>query len=379
VIRFGTHRFWCPETINEVIGIDHRHVAVRGHSSLFVYDRRTGLLVEGVDARSVPCGEPAMLRVDVGKRHLVKVSPDGRWAAAANFGSRVRVFDNETGAMQFPEDPEHAYSDVAFSADGSQVVGTANGAYAWSSPEHLPAQIPQAWHRARFLGEDIVGGAIKDYIGRWRIDGHERARVSIRHKVEHMSWTADARRVAVSTVVTGGLCIAPMPDVVVADVTTGRAVLRFHDDADITRGAYLSPDGKWLALSDENGVRLCDASPRAPWLVPPVLQTWPHGIVLADRDRALRTTGGAVDLVTLPDGEVITRVASDGYWSWSRAGFCEVTLDQRRLRVRDPQTLAIVRELGFDFQIDAFAISPDGKRIALTDEATLVVDYLTAF
>jgi hypothetical protein len=83
--------------------------------------------------------------------------------------------------------------------------------------------------------------------------------------------------------------------------------------------------------------------------------------------------------VTLPDGEVITRVASDGYWSWSRAGFCEVTLDQRRLRVRDPQTLAIVRELGFDFQIDAFAISPDGKRIALTDEATLVVDYLTAF
>src|SRR5688500_18442737 len=125
VIRLGVHRLWCDETINEVIGVDERYVAVRGYKSLFVFDHRTGELVTGVDARSITgVAHPA-----VGKLHMAKASLDGRFVAAASFGNRVRVL--EGGVMKFADDPEYAYDAVTFARDG-RVVATADSAHVWT-------------------------------------------------------------------------------------------------------------------------------------------------------------------------------------------------------------------------------------------------------
>lgn len=42
--------FWCPETLNDLLGVTARHVVARGHASYFVYDSVTGALLARVPA-----------------------------------------------------------------------------------------------------------------------------------------------------------------------------------------------------------------------------------------------------------------------------------------------------------------------------------------
>src|SRR5688500_2036269 len=226
VMRLGHHRLWSPETLNEIIGIDDRYVAARGHQSLFVWDHHTGDLVEGIDARSITHGT-GPIEVDVGDRYHVKTSLDGRWVAAATYGGRVRVYDR--GVMKFPEDPEHGYRTVRFSPDGTRIVGTADGAYIWTLGEDMPRRVASCARTAQLdASGDLVGGADQGMMGRWSVDGRELARISVRGNVEWVSISADGRYGAATSYGTSGLCAWPLPDVVVADFARGRAVMRFR-------------------------------------------------------------------------------------------------------------------------------------------------------
>lgn len=362
---FGTRRLWCDETINWVDGIDDRHVAIRGHRNAFVYDHTTGELVTGIDPASIPSGTAPLhprLRADP---RWSKVSPDGKWAAIGSLGPRLRVYDNTTGEMKFAEDPPSAFDHLTFSPDGARIAALANGAWVFGdTTQHVPG----ITYGLAFCGDDLVGGTVGK-LARWSLDGTERTRVSIRHKIEHLSFTDDGTHAAVTTLLTSGLCAASMPDVVVADLARGTAILRFHDpNDDLNRSASLSPDGRWLVLSDGESTRLCSAAPRAPWSKPPVLAEWP-GCYLAPgwHDRALRFDGD-VALIELPTGTPLgPRFPSEGVVSWGRDYLYELALDRQHLRIRDPVTFEVTGERALGMVVEAMAVSRDGKRLAITD------------
>lgn len=367
---FGTRRLWCDETINWVLGIDDRYVAIRGHSNEFVYDHTTGELVTGVDARSIPSGTAPLhpsLATNESRERWCKVSPDGKWAAVGPLGSRLRVYDNTTGEMKFADDPPYAFDDLVFSPDGSRIAALANGAWVFGdTTQHVPG----ITYGLAFCGDDLVGGTVGK-LARWSLDGTERARVSIRHKVEHLSFTADGTRAAVTTLLTSGLCAAGMPDVVVADLARGTAVLRFHDPSDdLNRSATLSADGAWLVLWDGASARVCSAAARAPWSKPPVLAEWPDcSLLVSWNDRALRfDRDHNATLIELPTGTPIgPTFKAEGVVHWGRDYLYELALDQQRLILRDPATFEVTGERGLGMIVDAMAVSRDGKRLAITD------------
>jgi WD40 repeat protein len=378
--RLGRKRLWCPETINEVIGIDDRHVAVRGYKSLFVWDHRDGEPITGVDARSISHGD-APVRADVGGRCYTRVSADGRWVAAASLGSRIRVFDNATGEMKFAEDPEYGFDAVAFSLDGEQLVGTAESAYVFTAGVETPVRVAGPCVGARLdANGDIVGAPYKGMVGRWRLDGTELARVSVRHKIESLSFSADGRYGAATTIGVGGLCMWELPDVVVADLACGRAIVRFHDPAEVSRLAVISPDARWLGLHDGRMVRLMPAGARPAWTTPPVIVTWSgyRHVSFSGDDRALLTSNdGVLAVVAVPSGEVLARTPTstqrEVQWSPCARFLVEVGLDDRTLAIRSSGDLAVIGALEFPDPIDALAISPDGERIAVADGPTILI------
>lgn len=367
---FGSRRLWCDETINGVLGIDERHVAIRGHRNEFVYDHTTGELVTGIDAKSIPSGTAPLHPSLTADPRWSKVSPDGKWAAIGPIGSRLRVYDNTTGAMKFAEDPPYAFDHLAFSPDGSRICALANGAWVFGDTTRY---VPGIQYGLAFCGDDLVGGTAGK-LARWSLDGTERTRVSIRHQVEHLSFTADGTRAAVTTLLTSGLCAAPMPDVVVADLARGTAILRFHDpSSDMNRSATLSPDGTWLVLWDGESVRVCSAAPRAPWSKPPVLVEWPECALITSWDnRALRFQGATATLIELPTGTAIgPSFTPEGTVYWGPGYLYE--LDQQRLIVRDPTTFEVTGERDLGMIIDTMVVSRDGKRLAITDGPTIQI------
>lgn len=375
--RLGAIRLWCPETIQEVLGIDDRYVAVRGHSSLFAWDHRDGTRAT-IDPRTVPRGT-GEIRIDVGRRNHVAISPDGAWVAAATFGNRVRVWNHVTGELKFAGDPEHAFDDVAFSPDGTRIVGTADAAYVWNRglPGQDAVRIPGPVLGARLDRDgDVIGAEARHLVGRWATDGALRTRVSVRHRIDSFSPSADGRHAAITTICTQGLCMDGLPDVVIADLAAGRAIVRFHDPASPSRRAVLSPDAKWLALVDDT-VRIVSAAPRPAWSAPPVLATWPvvHVAFSAD-DRALVVGPDGAELRRVPTGEVLARVplpddARPRFVAGDR-WLAELAADQRTIRFRDPRTLAVTHERAFDSLVDAFDVSPDGT-VVVTDGPSLLV------
>lgn len=383
-MRLGVERLWCPETINEVIGIDDRHVSVRGYKTEFVWDHRDGQVVTGIDARSITHGDPAQVRADIGTRYHSKVSADGRWVAAASYGPRVRIFDNHTGAMKFGDDPEDAYESLTFSHDGTRIVGTAEHAFVWTIGESTPRRVPSCIRGAQLDADgSIVGGAFEGMVGRWSLDNTELARVSVRRKINSLSFTADGRYGAVTTYGTGGLCMWPMPDIVIADLARGRAILRFHDGVeDVTRVATISRNSRWLALSDEAGIRVMPATPLPTWITPPVIARWPahHSLEFGDGDRAVISGDGVAKLVALPTGEVLAskRLTPETGPRWSPDGRCVVGLErtERVVRIRSARDLEVIGEIAFEHSIGAFAVAPDGERIAVSDGATIVIATL---
>ena len=377
MIRLGVARLWCPHTIQEVIGIDERHVAARGFDNqMFVWDHRTGELVSGVDARSIGHGD-GPIPCDVGSRTQVKVSSDRRWVAAASIGSRIRVYDN--GVMKFADDPEYEYSAVTFSQDGTRVVGTADCAHVWTLGEDTPRLI-KACARGGTLDAagNVVGGAYTGMVGRWSLDNTELARISVRHKIESLSISYDGRYGAVTTYATGGLCMWAMPDVVVADFAGGRAILRFHDGDDVTRVATLSPDARWLALTDAEGIRLLPAAPLPAWTAPPVVARWPgRSIAFSRDDRAVVTHESVAKLISIPSGDVLasTPIPEDTWPRWSPDGrfLAEIAPDERLVRFRSTRDLEVIGEQAFEHPVFDFALAPDGTRIAVTDGPTLLI------
>ncbi len=378
----GTRRLWTDETINEVIGIDERFVSIRGHSNPFVYDHLTGELADGIEPRSITSGEaplhPAIEISDVSRGRWSKVSRDGRWAAVASLGNRVRVFDNTSGEMKFADDPPCAFENLAFSPDGSRIAALADGAWIFGGE---PQRVAGIQYGLAFAGEDLVGG-VAGKLARWNVDGSERARVSIRHKVENLTFSADGRFAAVTTVYTSGLCMAPMPDIVVADLVRGHAILRFRDIDDISRTVTLSPNARWLVLSDGELTRLLSAEPRAPWSAPPPLARWEQRyLVPSPDDRALLVDHESnAELIALPSGEVLgtKRKLENAGLLWSPDGrfIAQLPLDQSRVLLRDPRTLEVIGEHGFNSVLDSIAISRDGKQLAVTDGPTIEIRAL---
>lgn len=368
---FGTRRLWCDETINWVDGIDDRYVAIRGHSNPFVYDHRTGELVTGIDPRSIPAGTAPLhpsLRADP---RWSKVSPDGRWAAVGMLGSRLRIYDNTTGEMKFADDPQYGFDELALSLDGTQLAAIAGAAYVFAE-DRPPRHLPDLRYGIAFdAAGDLIGGNVGK-LARWSVDGTERSRVSVRHKIDSISISRDGRLASATTMIMGGLCMDGLPDVVVADLQRGRARLRFRDPGEITRRAVLSPDGRWLVLQDDGRARLMSAEARPPWSVPPIVRAWEgHSLVMAPDDRALLVDEASrARVIALPSGEPISEPTTlDGEIRASPDGsvYVEVTPDRRTVRVRDRSTLQILRERATELSIRTFEISSDGKRLAITD------------
>ncbi len=375
---YGTRRMWSDETINGVLGIDDRHVVFRGHSTTFVYDHHDGSLVTDVDPKSITSGDPSLERVDVGARHQFAVSADGRWVAAASFGSRVRVFDNQTGEMKFADDPEYGYDGLAFSHDGTAIAALADGAWVYSATQPTRRARDLRYGIAFDAAGDLIGGDVGK-LARWSVDGVERTRVSIRHKIDSLSISRDGRFASATTMCTGGLCMWPMPDVVVADLQRGTAILRFHDKSDVTRRAMLSPTARWLALMDDTGVRLMSADPRPAWNAPPVLAHWKDrvAIVMSPDDRALLFDDNNVgEVIALPSGERIgdpITIDREVHWSPDGRFLVELTPDCQHVRVHDASSFAIVNEHAFETRIDSIAISRDGTQLAVSDGPTIQI------
>lgn len=375
---YGTRRLWCDETINEVLGIDDRFVAIRGHASMFVYDRATGEQVTGVDPRSITSGDlplhPAIAIQDYARSRWSKVSADGKWAALGTLGSRTRVYDNTTGELQFADDPQHGFGALAFSHDGTRIAALAGGAYVFGGDARR--HVAAITHGLAFdAAGDLIGGA-RGKLARWSIDGEERTRVSVRHKIESLSIGREGRYAATCTVVTGGLCMAAMPDVVVADLARGVAILRFHDGDDVSRSVALSPDARWLAIADFEGTRLMPAAPRAPWSTPPVVARWPgHALVLGEDRALLIDEQRAVRVIALPTGAAAGGTATAlGELAWSPDGaVVEIAPDRQHVRWRDPATLEVTCEHATDTAIEDIAISHDGARLAITDGPTIEI------
>jgi hypothetical protein len=151
--------------------------------------------------------------------------------------------------------------------------------------------------------------------------------------------------------------------------------LRFHAPASVGRRVVLSPDAKWLALIDED-VRIVSAAPRATWATPPTLATWPaFDLVFSSDDRAVVIGPEGIEIRRVPTGEVLTRATSDArprFVACDRM-LAELSVDQRTIRFRDPHTLGVTHERGFDDTIDAFDISPDGTRVVITDGPSLLL------
>lgn len=374
--RLGAIRLWCPETIQEVLGIDDRHVAVRGHGSVFAWDHRDGSPA-AIDPRSVPRGTGA-IAIDVGGRNHVASSPDGAWVAAASFGNRVRVWSAATGELKFAEDPEYAFDEVAFAPDGRRVVGTADAAYVWEVSGEPVARVRGPVIGARLDRHgDVIGAEARTVVGRWALEGALRSRISVRERIDSFSPSADGRFASITTICTRGLCMDGLPDVVVADLQHGRAILRFHDPASVARRAVLSPDARWLALIDD-ATRIVSAAPRPAWSAPPVLATWPvTHLAFSSDDRALVIGADGAELRRVPTGEILARAALPGD---ARPRFVagdrwivELAADGHTLRFRDPHTLAVTHERGFDVPIEAFDVSADG-RVAIADGPSLQLD-----
>lgn len=393
--RLGELGIWCPETVNQVIDVDDRHVAVVGYRRLFVWEHRAAELILAIDEHRPVVrrpggwltGDGALLfrrrddswcRIELGTGEVVEIEPPGerpprdpRWRVEAHLGNQVAVF--EDGA------PLHGglgawISWLRFSADGGELLaGAGTGGWIWPVAGGPGRAVP-------ISAGGISGAAIAAVSdgALVRLDRPE-IRLPLVGSVETLGLSTDVRRASVTTVRYEGLGMWSVPDVVVFDLDRGVELVRFATEGCFVPKAALSGDGDLLAVTDRGAVALFAIAGEPVSGRPPELGRWPEGTPSLGGRRLLVRADDRALAIDLDASRITGELALDSYHeiALSPDGSRVATwADGSPLAVRDGATLKLVREIEIPYQVTAVAFSPDNARVAVADGPTALIHQL---
>lgn len=166
--------------------------------------------------------------------------------------------------MRFADDPAGHIVALGFAPGGEIVIVDAiDGARFFErDPIRVRLLVPEVCSAPHFAEDGSFVAAGPRFIGRWDArTGKSLGRADLGGKISALHVSRDARRAAVTTYETLGLCYIPHEDIVVWDLETYRELARVRgepDDSAPDPASALSPDGAALATNRDEDIVLLE-------------------------------------------------------------------------------------------------------------------------
>ena len=261
--------FWDPRTGKAA----HAFVGHRQHVNAIAFSRDGKMLASASQDAEIILWRTAngeVLRRMKGERaiYAIAVSPDGTLVASGELYNAVSVWEVKTGKeiRRFQNESGQHVNFVAFSPDGKTLAAasTSDKIELWDVPTWKSSGTLRADNQAVSAlafdrdGKMLFTGASKTTVRYWNMDGKREMRTLGLAKKNAGDVEGNGGLVVVAPDGNTLAVVGPDESISLRDKTTGRELRRWDAAPGLGRAVAFSPDGKILASTSQNGIRLWD-------------------------------------------------------------------------------------------------------------------------